>query len=375
MTMNNQRYKITTILGTRPEIIRLSEIIKRLDYVSELYVLDTNQNFTSNLNSEFYKELSIRLPDKTLAAQHSTLAGFLANLFIEVEKHLISHKPDAVLILGDTNSGLASVICQRLGVPVYHLEAGNRAFDANVPEELNRKIIDHASMFNLVYSEHSRRNLLSEGIASRRISLIGSPLFEVVTSQLKNIESSDILKNLKLVKEEYFLVSAHRQENVDNEKRLNLLIDSLEAVARNFGKRIIVSTHPRTRSKILLLDRKIDHLIEFHDPFGFFDYCKLQSNSKCVISDSGSISEEAAIIGFKAVTIRDSMERPEALETGAIVMSGLSPTGLINALTSIESSGLPVGKPWEYFVEDTSNRVVNFIFSTLPVYKTWFGIN
>ena len=373
--MNNQRYRITTILGTRPEIIRLSEIIKRLDSVAELYVLDTNQNFSSNLNSEFYKELSIRAPDMTLTAQQSTLAGFMANLFLEVEKHLTSYKPDAVLILGDTNSGLASIICQRLGVPVYHLEAGNRAFDANVPEELNRRIIDHASMFNLVYSEHSRRNLLSEGVASRRISLIGSPLYEVVKSQSKNIEFSDILKKLKLVKAEYFLVSAHRQENVDNVKRLNLLIDSLEAVALTFGKRIIISTHPRTRSKISSLDREIHELIEFHDPFGFFDYCKLQSNSKCVISDSGSISEEAAIVGFKAVTIRDSMERPEALESGTVIMSGLSPSGLINALKAIDSSNLPVGSPWEYFVEDSSSRVVNFIFSTLPVYKKWFGIN
>jgi UDP-N-acetylglucosamine 2-epimerase (non-hydrolysing) len=230
-------------------------------------------------------------------------------------------------------------------------------------------------MFNLVYSEHSRRNLLSEGVASRRISLIGSPLYEVVKSQSKNIEFSDILKKLKLVKAEYFLVSAHRQENVDNVKRLNLLIDSLEAVALTFGKRIIISTHPRTRSKISSLDRKVHDLIEFHDPFGFFDYCKLQSNSKCVISDSGSISEEAAIVGFKAVTIRDSMERPEALESGTVIMSGLSPSGLINALTAIDSSNLPVGSPWEYFVEDSSSRVVNFIFSTLPVYKKWFGIN
>ena len=366
--------RITTILGTRPELIRLSAIIKRLDSLFEHRLVHTGQNSDPNLSSIFFKELRVRQPDLYLEISNQSLGQFLGNLFSEIEREFEKHPPDAVVILGDTNSALAGIIAKRRGVPVYHLEAGNRSFDQNVPEEINRKIVDHFADFNLTYTNNAKENLIREGVHPRNTSVIGSPLCEVISNFRTEIESSIILKELKIESGKYFLVSAHRQENVDNPERLMALVHTLNEVAKQHKMPIIISTHPRTKNKLDQLNVDQNSLLIFHQPFGFIDYCKLQKESRVVLSDSGSISEESVILGFKAITIRDSMERPEALEAGVILLGGINKRSVIECIEILESSPASKSPPSEYLIVDTSTRVINFIASTIHQHSFWSGL-
>lgn len=370
--MNN--IKITTIVGTRPELIRLSLIIKKLDKVFEHRLVYTSQNFDTNLSEIFFRELKIRKPDLDLGYESTTLGSFLGNLFPNIEREFEENPPNAIVILGDTNSALAGIIAKRRGIPIYHLEAGNRAYDQNVPEEINRRIIDHFSDFHLAYTNNAKENLIREGISPRNTTVIGSPLCEVISHFSEKITSSRILIDLNLISGKYFLVSAHRQENVDDSLRLSDLVESLNEVAAKFGLPIIVSTHPRTKSKLEKIKARINPLISFKDPFGFIDYCKLQKEARLVLSDSGSVSEESVILGFNAITIRDSMERPEALESGSVIMSGIKKQGILKSIEVIESGPASKSPPQEYLYSDTSTRVTNFITSTILQHKFWSGL-
>lgn len=368
------KLRITTILGTRPEIIRLSNIIEKLDELYEHRLVHTGQNSDAALSEVFFKELGLRKPDVHFVRAGNTLGDFLSYLFSNLQVEFDNHHPDAVLILGDTNSALSGILAKRMGIPVYHLEAGNRSYDANVPEEINRKVIDHLADFNLAYTENAKDNLIREGIHPRNVIVIGSPLNEVINNNLESISKSSALSLLALVEKEYFLVSAHRQENVDNPTRLGVLMEALNAVASRYKVPVIVSLHPRTRDRMTHSKINVNPLIRFHEPFGFFDYMRLQVSARAVISDSGSISEEAAILGFNAITIRNSMERPEALEAGTILLSGIEPDSVLEALQTVESVGLSRNIPRDYSIPDTSIRVVNFIGSTLRQHSYWSGL-
>lgn len=365
--------KVTTIIGTRPEIIRMSEMFKRFDHVFEHRLIHTGQNFDWNLNELFFDSMNVRKPDLSLTVNSHNLSSQLGDIFSGVERDLITNKPDAVVILGDTNSGLSAIIAKRLGITVYHLEGGNRSFDINVPEETNRKIIDHTSDFNLVYSESARRNLLNEGIHPRSICLIGSPMNEVINANLGKIENSDILNKLNLLGGKYFLVSVHRQENTDKRSRIQELFESLDLIASSYEIPVIVSTHPRTKDLLQKSGYKFSSGIRFLDPFNFYDYCKLQQKARAVLSDSGSLSEEASVLKFTAITLRDSMERPEALETGTIVMSGLNFSAIREAISVIETSSFSSDSPPEYKITDSSERTTRFIVSTLGRHAFWSG--
>tara|TARA_Y100000991_G_scaffold215082_1_gene204420 strand:+ start:249 stop:1376 length:1128 start_codon:yes stop_codon:yes gene_type:complete len=370
--------KVITILGTRPEIIRLSLTIKLLDKHTNHIIVHTGQNFDYNLNEVFFKDLGLRKPDYFLDINTSSLGKILGETLIKTEEILIKEKPNAILILGDTNSSIAGIIAKRLQIPIYHIEAGNRSFDLNVPEEINRKIIDHIADFNIVYTERSRQHLISEGFSQRRIYKCGSPLNEIYNEFKTKIESSKILKKHNLIHKEYFLISFHRQENIENEKNLNLILNTLEKIAFFYEKKIIVSTHPRTLQKLGNLKNHNPHkLIFFENPFGFFDYLKLQKNAICVISDSGTISEESSIMNFPAVTLRSSIERPEALDTGCIILTGLNPENVLNAIKvtlenrkTLDSYSIPD----DYKITNTSIRILKLILGTSGLSNTWHGI-
>ena len=318
--------KVMTIVGTRPEIIRLSRVIDRLDRTVDHVLVHTGQNYDHGLNQVFFDDLALRAPDHHLDVDTSSLGHVLGETLIKTEEVLLAEQPDAVLVLGDTNSSIAAVMAKRMRIPVYHMEAGNRCFDENVPEETNRRLVDHVADFNLVYTEHARRNLLAEGLHPRRILLTGSPMREVLEHFRPQIDASDVLSRLGLEAQEYFLVSAHREENVDSPARLRMLLDCLVAVHREWGLPVVVSTHPRTRKRVEALAADIGAAeIRWMEPFGFHDYNRLQLGAACVLSDSGTIAEEASILGFPAVTLRDSIERPEALDAGSIMMTGLDP--------------------------------------------------
>jgi UDP-N-acetylglucosamine 2-epimerase len=357
--------RVTTILGTRPELIRLSCILEKFDNVFQHRLIHTGQNSDTQLSKVFITELGIREPDQYLDIPKGGLGSFCSRLFLDVEREFDLHPTDAVVILGDTNSSLAGIIAKRRGIPVYHLEAGNRSFDANVPEEINRKIVDHFADYNLAYTQNAKENLLREGLHPQTVTVIGSPLHEVLDKYRSRIDESDILERLQLKPNSYFLVSAHRQENVDLPSRMHQLLESLNWIASEFKLPIIVSSHPRTHEKIQSSKFELAELIQLHQPFGFLDYIKLQQNARTVLSDSGSVSEESAILGFPALTIRDSMERQEALESGTIIMAGISPNGISEGLNIIANTPRAQGIPLDYQVIDTSTRVVNFIASTI----------
>lgn len=368
--------KIMTIVGTRPEIIRLSRVIALLDESVDHLLVHTGQNSDKNLNEVFFNELSIRKPDFYLNVDTSSLGSSLGDVIKKIEPVLLETKPDGVLILGDTNSAIAAFMAKRMNITVYHMEAGNRSFDENVPEETNRKLVDHISDFNLAYTEHARRNLLAEGLHPRQTMVCGSPILEIFNHYQEKILSSSILDHLNLKPQEYFLVSAHRQENVDSKSRLIDLVETLRAIRDEWDLPVLVSTHPRTKKQLELqgLDKNIEGII-FHEPFGFFDYNKLQLNAKCVLSDSGTISEESMILGFPSVTIRDSMERPEALESAGVIMTGLKSDEVINGVRIVTSSHFSNESiPNEYLVSDCSKRVIWFLLSTLSRHKEWVGI-
>src|SRR6056297_2560391 len=330
------KLKVMTILGTRPEIIRLSRVMAQLDAYTDHVLVHTGQNWDYELNEVFFEDLGVRKPDHFLGTGGGTLGETLGNILIETEKGLLSERPDAVLILGDTNSAISAIMARRLKIPVYHMEAGNRSFDRNVPEETNRKLVDHVSDFNLVYTEHARRHLLSEGIAHRRIHLTGSPMREVLDHYRDRITASDILERLGLSSRGYFIASLHREENVDDRDRLRRLLGALNTLAAREDMPVIVSTHPRTRKRLEGLgDREVDPRVRFLPPFGFHDYNHLQMHARCAISDSGTIAEEASILGFPAITPRDSIERPEGLDVGCVIVTGIDEDTI---LTSVEAA-------------------------------------
>ncbi|MDN4163302.1 non-hydrolyzing UDP-N-acetylglucosamine 2-epimerase [Nocardioides abyssi] len=370
--------KVMTVVGTRPEIIRLAAVIKRLDSTPGIQhvLVHTGQNYDYSLNQVFFDDLGLRGPDHYMGVDTSSLGAVLGGVLIGTEKVLLEEKPDAMLVLGDTNSCVATVMGKRMRIPTYHMEAGNRCFDENVPEETNRRLVDHVADFNLAYTEHARRNLLAEGLHPRRILVTGSPMREVLEAFRPQIDASDALGRLGLTSREYFLVSAHREENVDNPERLHQLLDCLVSVRDKWGKRVVVSTHPRTRKRLDALGVKRDLSgIEFSDPFGFHDYNKLQIEAACVLSDSGTISEESSILNFPAVTLRDAIERPEAVDSGAIIMVGLSRQDAIRGVAiAMAQGGARTSCPAGYEVVDTSSRVVRFIVSTASRHSQWSGL-
>lgn len=375
-----EKLTVVTVVGTRPEIIRLSRVIPLLDKHFNHIFVNTGQNKDPMLSKVFFDELEIRTPDLYLDVDTSTLGAVLGDTLAKIEKVFLEHRPDAVLILGDTNSAISAVLAKRMHIPVYHMEAGNRSFDENVPEETNRRLVDHVSDFNIPYTEHARRNLIAEGLRPRRIMVSGSPMREVLDNYMAKIQASNILKTLELEPQKYFLVSAHRQENVDSPERLKDLLETLKKVHETWGFPIMVSTHPRTRKQLESVSGyKETKGVVFHEPFGFIDYNKLQLNAKCVLSDSGTISEESIILGFPAVTIRDSMERPEALESGGIVMTGLKAENVIAGIRSVtedgdHSEGTAAQLPAGYEVTDCSTRVVRYMLSTVSRHHEWAGI-
>ena len=379
MTKKKSSLKVMTIVGTRPEIIRLSRVIDLLDKSVNHILVHTGQNYDYELNEIFFKELEIRKPDYFLDSDTSSLGSTVGDILKKSEIIFREENPDAVLVLGDTNSCLAAYMAKRLHIPIYHMEAGNRCFDFNVPEEINRRVIDHIADFNLVYTENARRHLLSEGLPHRRIYLTGSPMFEVINYYSKKIEKSDILKKLKVNADDYFVVSIHREENVDNKNNLLQIISILNILANDFNMPVIVSTHPRTRKRLKNIGNvKFNSKVKFLKPFGFLDYVKLQKNALCTISDSGTISEESAILSFPAITLRNSMERPEALDAGTIVLTGFNKNTVIDSINLVikEHLNSPYEKiPEEYQVPNTSMRVVKLILGTTKLSNRWAGIN
>jgi UDP-N-acetyl-L-fucosamine synthase len=372
--------KVMTIVGTRPELIRLSRVIARLDTTVDHVLVHTGQNYDFTLNEVFFHDLAIRKPDYLLGIDTSSLGRVLGEILIKTEEVLLKERPDAVLILGDTNSSIAAIIAKRMRIPVYHMEAGNRCFDENVPEETNRRLVDHVADFNLVYTEHARRNLLAEGLHPRRILLTGSPMREVLNEYLPQIQASDILDRLSLTEGGYFLVSAHREENVDSPTRLRMLLECLVAVREKWNLPIYVSTHPRTRKHFEALPEWTEpEGIVFHEPFGFHDFNRLQLSAACVLSDSGTIAEESTNLGFPAITLRDSIERPEALDTGGIIMTGLDAHDVVEAVTVAlankpAKTGVSTLTPNDYLIDNTSSRAVNFILSTAHRHRSWAGL-
>ena len=379
MKIINKKIKVATIIGTRPEIIRLSSTIKRIDQYLDQLIIHTGQNYDYELNEVFFNDLGLRKPDYFLNVNTSSLGNVLGGILIRTEEVLKKECPDAVLILGDTNSSIAGIIAKRLRIPIFHMEAGNRSFDMNVPEEINRRIIDHIADFNLVYTEHARRHLLSEGLPHRRIYLTGSPINEVLDDHKEKINDSNILEKHNLKKNLYFIVSIHREENVDNRDHLEQILSVLNSLAAHYNLPIVVSTHPRTKKRLeILKENQIDDRIQFLKPFGFFDYIKLQKESICAISDSGTISEESAILSFPAISLRQSMERPEAQDTGTIILTGFDPEIILNSInTVIEEKELGNYQeiPFEYQIKNTSWRVLKLIMGNAKLSNKWWGIN
>ena len=368
--------KVVTVVGTRPEVIRLSRIIACLDDSFAHVLVHTGQNWDYSLNGIFFDELGVRPPDHVLKVDTSSLGALLGDTLRKTEEVLRLEKPDAFLVLGDTNSAISAVMAKRMHIPVYHMEAGNRCFDENVPEEVNRRLVDHVADFNLVYTEHARRNLLTEGLSPRRILLTGSPMREVLNHYLPQIEASDILARTGLEKQRYFVVSAHREENVDSPSRMRALLDCLVAVRDRWALPIVVSTHPRTRLRLEALLPSADLSgINFSEPFGFHDYNQLQLGALCVLSDSGTISEESSILRFAAVTLRSSIERPEALDAASIIMTDLRPESVTAGIDAAIADHLSTDIPQEYRVDNCSVRVRNFILSTAFEHAIWAGLH
>ena len=360
--------KVITIVGTRPEIIKLSRVIDELDRLSNHILVHTGQNYDYELNEVFFKDLKIRKPDYFLNAAGKSTAETISKIIFESDKILDKEKPDAVLLYGDTNSCLSVISAKRRQIPIFHMEAGNRCFDQRVPEEINRKIVDHLSDINMPLTEHARKHLISEGIPSDRIIKTGSCMKEILDYYNKDISKSKVINDLKLKTNNYFLVSAHREENVDYKTNLKDLLDSLDALAEKYNLPIIVSTHPRTKDRIEKLNNKttLNSLIKFMKPLGFFDYIKLQMSAFCVISDSGTITEESSILKFPAIMIRQAHERPEGMDEGTLIMSGLNKKRIIESIdivTKLYKDGITPNIIDDYNVDNVSQKVVKIIFS------------
>ena len=372
------KLKVMTIIGTRPEIIRLSRVMVKLDEYVNQKIVHTGQNYDYELNEIFFDDLETRKPDHFLNIDTSSLGAAVGDIIRKSEQVLKEENPDALLVLGDTNSCLAAYMAKRLHIPIYHMEAGNRCFDFNVPEEINRRIIDHIADFNLVYTEHARRHLISEGLPQRRIYLTGSPMNEVLNYCKEKIERSAILKTLNLEANEYFMVSMHREENVDLPERLQTILDILKQLEEMYDKQVIVSTHPRTRKRLEALGITVDKKrIRFLKPFGFSDYVALQQKAFCTISDSGTISEESAMLNFPAITLRNSMERPEALDAGTIAITGFDTQSVLESIeiaVSEKKNKIHSNVPLDYQIPDTLRRVARLIVGTCKLNNQWQGI-
>jgi UDP-N-acetyl-L-fucosamine synthase len=376
--VKNNSIKILTIVGTRPEIIRLSRVLPLLDRQVQHILVHTGQNYDYELNEIFFKDLELRNPDYFLNVDTSSLGRVLGETLIKIEKVFVKEKPDALLILGDTNSSIAGILAKRFKIPIYHMEAGNRCFDLNVPEEINRRIIDHIADFNLVYTEHARRHLLSEGLPHRRIYLTGSPMLEVLQHYAPKIAKSQILTSLNIQPNNYFLVSTHREENVDDPEILLKLLNILTSIITKYDKDVIVSTHPRTKKRLAALENiSLPERIKFLKPFGFTDYIHLQQNALCTISDSGTISEESSILNFPAITIRNATERPEALDTGSMMITGFHEKIVLAAIDIAmrgHESHMISTPPVDYQITNTSWRVLKLIVGTCKLSNQWNGI-
>lgn len=376
--MEKSKLKVLTVVGTRPEIIRLSRVMSLLDEHVNHIIAHTGQNYDYELNEIFYQDLELRKPDFFLNVDVSSLEASVGDIIKKSGELLRREKPDALLVLGDTNSCLSAYMAKRLHIPIFHMEAGNRCFDFNVPEEINRRVIDHISDFNLVYTEHARRHLISEGIPHRRIYLTGSPMFEVLNHYRQGIMASEVLSSLNLRPKEYFVISTHREENVDNPGNLGKIIVILNRLAAEYGIPVIVSTHPRTRKRIeAMADLNVSSHVRFLKPFGFTDYVHLQMNAMCTVSDSGTISEESAILNFPAISLRNSMERPEAQDAGTIILTGFdSDTVLSSVRLAISEHEANVLKeiPADYRIPDTSWRVLKMIQGGSALSNLWHGI-
>jgi UDP-N-acetylglucosamine 2-epimerase len=360
--------KVVSIVGTRPEIIKLSRVLQELDKYTDHILVHTGQNFDYELNEIFFSDLKIRKPDIFLNVVGDSLGETIGNIIAKSDKVLAELQPDALVLLGDTNSCLSAISAKRRKIPIFHMEAGNRCFDQRVPEEINRKIVDHLSDINLVYTEHARRYLMNEGLKPEMIIKTGSPMKEVLNFHYDSINNSTILEQLGLAKNDYFVVSAHREENIDNEIMFLKFLNTLNAIAATYGKRVIVSTHPRTRKRLVEYNTlSLDSRISFLKPLGFFDYIKLQQNSSCVISDSGTITEESSILRFPAVTIRQVHERPEGMDEGTLIMCGLEHVEVLNAINVVmvqkEDFQQAQKMVFDYDVDNVSSKVLRSIFS------------
>ncbi len=364
------RLKVMTVVGTRPEIIRLSEVIKACDRYFDHILVHTGQNWDYTLNQVFFEELDLRSPDHYLGVVGKTLGETMGNILTKSWDILTQVRPDALLILGDTNSALAAISAKRLKIPIFHMEAGNRCFDQNVPEEINRKIVDHISDINLPYTEHSRRYLLSEGVRKEHIYVTGSPMPEVLHKHMASIEASDVLQELGLEAGKYLLVSAHREENIDNEHTFQSLMNAINAAAETYGLPVIYSTHPRSWKRIEERGFRFHPLVRQLKPFGFFPYNKLQRNAFCVLSDSGTLSEESAILGFPAVLIRTSTERPEVLDKGTVIVGGVTERDILQAVElsrAMYEAKEPVVLATDYADLNVSVKVVKIIQSYVKI--------
>jgi UDP-N-acetylglucosamine 2-epimerase (non-hydrolysing) len=355
--------KVMTIVGTRPEIIKLSCVIPALDRAVKHVLVHTGQNYDYELNQIFFDGLGLRKPDRFLECAAEGAAQTIANVIARADEAMAKEKPDALLLLGDTNSCLAAIAAKRRKIPIFHMEAGNRSFDERVPEEVNRRIVDHVSDVNLVYTEHARRHLLAEGLRPETVIKTGSPMKQVLSAQAKKIEKSRVLKTLNLQKQKYFLASLHREENVDDRARFTRLLDALAELKEQ--NPVIVSTHPRTRKRLEALGRKAPKGLRFMAPLGFADYVALQRAARCVLSDSGSITEEASLLGFAAVMLREAHERPEGQDQGTVIMAGSRPERILEAVKVATERFARHGRTWkvapDYDVDDVASIVVNAI--------------
>jgi UDP-N-acetylglucosamine 2-epimerase (non-hydrolysing) len=354
--------KVMTILGTRPEIIRLSRIIEKLDSHCTHILVHTGQNFDKNLSDIFFEDLKIRKPDYFLNVKSATFGEQIAQILTETEKVMVKERPDKVLILGDTNSSLSAIIAKRLGIPVFHMEAGNRCYDDRVPEEVNRRIIDHCSDILLPYTEQSRANLIREGIPNNRIFVIGNPILEVIKYYKNEIKATDIFERLAVEPGKYFLVTMHRAENVDIKIRLRQLIKAITSLNKTYNTPVICSLHPRTRDKIQRFNIEIDpDQIRFVEPLGFFDFIQLEQHARCVISDSGTVQEECCIFHVPNITIRDVTERPETIECGSNILCGADEKIILNCVNFVQTQKPEWTVPVEYLNESVSNTVAKII--------------
>lgn len=365
-----KKLKLMTIIGTRPEIIRLSEVIKKADKYFDHILVHTGQNWDYNLNQVFFEDLGLRKPNYYLDSVGRGLGETIGNIIAKSYEVMLKEKPDALLVLGDTNSALSVIPAKRLKIPVFHMESGNRCFDQNVPEEINRKIVDHISDINLPYTEHSRRYLISEGFRKEHIFVTGSPMSEVLDKHIQTIKNSKVLEELKLKKDGYILVSAHREENIDNETNFKSLMTALNKVAERYNMPVIYSIHPRSLDRINKRGFKLHKLVQSLKPFGFFDYNQLQINAYCVLSDSGTLSEESAILGFNGILIRTSTERPEVVDKGSVIIGGITQKDIEQAIElsrGLKEDPSSYSLPADYQDKNVSVKVVKIIQSYTPI--------